>query len=157
MLRPDGYAKVLDFGIAKLAEQELPTSMPKNEALLLVETNLGSILGTVRYMSPEQACGEQIDKRTDIWSLGVVLYEMVTGHTPFTGDTPARSATPARNASDAGGALQAGPQKVMSAILDKEPPSLTRYLAHPSAELQQIISKTLRKDRPRLKSEGMRR
>ncbi|HMC25873.1 MAG TPA: protein kinase [Candidatus Udaeobacter sp.] len=147
MLRPDGYAKVLDFGIAKLAEQELPTSMPKNEALLLVETNLGSILGTVRYMSPEQACGEQIDKRTDIWSLGVVLYEMVTGHTPFTGDTPARSATPARNASDAGGALQAGPQKVMSAILDKEPPSLTRYLAHPSAELQQIISKTLRKDR----------
>src|SRR5438552_11932356 len=62
MLRPDGYAKVLDFGIAKLAEQELPTSMPKNEALLLVETNLGSILGTVRYMSPEQACGEQIDK-----------------------------------------------------------------------------------------------
>src|SRR5438093_2030105 len=66
---------------------------------------------------------------------------MVTGHTPFTGDTPAR------NASDAGGALQAGPQKVMSAILDKEPPPLTRYLAHPSAELQQIISKTLRKDR----------
>src|SRR5205823_8933381 len=52
-----------------------------------------------------------------------------------------------RNASDAGGALQAGPQKVMSAILDKEPPPLTRYLAHPSAELQQIISKTLRKDR----------
>src|SRR5438093_886781 len=66
---------------------------------------------------------------------------MVTGHTPFTGDTPAR------NASDAGGALQAGPKKVMSAILDKEPPPLTRYLAHPSAELQQIISKTLRKDR----------
>src|SRR5438093_207653 len=66
---------------------------------------------------------------------------MVTGHTPFTGDTPAR------NASDAGGALQAGPKKVMSAILDKEPPPLTRYLAHPSAELQQITSKTLRKDR----------
>ena len=57
MLRSDGYAKVLDFGIAKLAEQELPTSMPKDEALLLVETNLGSVLGTVRYMSPEQARG----------------------------------------------------------------------------------------------------
>src|SRR5881227_1934353 len=126
MLRPDGYAKVLDFGIAKLAEQELPTSMPKNEALLLVETNLGSILGTVRYMSPEQACGEQIDKRTDIWSLGVVLYEMVTGHTPFTGDTP---------------------REVMSSILEKEPPQLTTYVAHIPAELQQIVSKTLRKDR----------
>src|SRR5437667_181950 len=61
MLRPDGYVKVLDFGIAKLAEQELPVNMPRDEALLLVETNLGSILGTVRYMSPEQACGEHVD------------------------------------------------------------------------------------------------
>src|SRR5216117_261326 len=55
MLRPDGYVKVLDFGIAKLAEQEVPVTVPTDEALLLVETNLGSILGTVRYMSPEQA------------------------------------------------------------------------------------------------------
>src|SRR5437773_2785605 len=126
MLRPDGYVKVLDFGIAKLAEQELPTSMPRDEALLLVETNLGSVLGTVRYMSPEQAFGAQVDKSTDIWSLGVVLYEMVTGHTPFTGDTP---------------------REVMSSILEKEPPQLTTYVAHIPAELQQIVSKTLRKDR----------
>src|SRR5438552_1280409 len=147
MLRPDGYAKVLDFGIAKLAEQELPATMPRDEALLLVETNLGAVLGTVRYMSPEQACGGEVDKGTDIWSLGVVLYEMVTGNAPFTGETPARSATPARNASDAGGALQAGPQEVMSSILETEPPPLTKYLAHPPAELQQIISKTLCKDR----------
>src|SRR5262249_16115150 len=126
MLRPDGYAKVLDFGIAKLAEQELPTSMPKDEALLLVETNLGSVLGTVRYMSPEQARGGHVDKTTDIWSLGVVLYEMVTGHAPFTGDTP---------------------RDVMSSILKKEPPPLTHHIAHARAELQQIISKTLRKDR----------
>ena len=126
MLRPDGYVKVLDFGIAKLAEQEVPATMPRDEALLLVETNLGSILGTVRYMSPEQACGAQVDKRTDIWSLGVVLYEMVTGHAPFTGDTP---------------------REVMTSILEKEPPPLTSYIAHAPAELQQIISKTLRKDR----------
>jgi len=126
MLRPDGYVKVLDFGIAKLAEQEVPVTVPRDEALLLVETNLGSVLGTVRYMSPEQACGEPVDERTDIWSLGVVLYEIVTGHTPFTGDTP---------------------QDVMFAILEKESPPLTHYLAHAPAELQQIISKTLRKDR----------
>src|SRR5437667_760184 len=79
MLRPDGYVKGLDFGIAKLAEEELPAAMPRDEALLLVETNLGSILGTVRYMSPEQACGEHVDQSTDIWTLGVVLYEMLTG------------------------------------------------------------------------------
>src|SRR5438094_2675001 len=126
MLRPDGYVKVLDFGIAKLAEQEVPVTIPTDEALLLVETNLGAVLGTVRYMSPEQACGGHVDKRTDIWSLGVVLYEMLTGHAPFTGDAP---------------------QDVMSSILEKEPPPLTSYLAQSPAELQQIISKTLRKDR----------
>jgi TolB-like protein/Flp pilus assembly protein TadD len=126
MLRPDGYLKVLDFGIAKLAEQEVPTTIPTDEALLLVETNLGSILGTVRYMSPEQACGGQVDPTTDIWSLGVVLYEMVTAHAPFTGDTP---------------------REAMSSILEKEPPLLTRYMAHAPAKLQQIISKMLRKDR----------
>src|SRR5712691_6560436 len=126
MLRPDGYVKVLDFGIAKLAEQELPTTMPRDEALFLVETNLGPVLGTVRYMSPEQASGAPVDKRTDIWSLGVVLYEMLTDHAPFTGDTP---------------------REVMSAILEKEPPPLTRYIAHAPAELQQIISKALRKER----------
>src|SRR6266480_3315800 len=126
MLRPDGYVKVLDFGIAKLAEQEVPVTIPRDEALLLVETNLGSILGTVRYMSPEQACGAAVDKTTDIWSVGVVLYEMLTGHVPFTGDTP---------------------KEVMSSILEKEPMPLTRYIAQAPADLQQIISKTLRKDR----------
>jgi serine/threonine-protein kinase len=126
MLRPDGYVKVLDFGIAKLAEQEAPATMPKDEALLLVETNMGLILGTVPYVSPEQACGAPVDKRTDIWSLGVVLYEMVTGHAPFTGDKPG---------------------EVMTSILEKEPPPLTSYITQTPPELQQIISKALRKDR----------
>src|SRR5437773_4066323 len=125
MLRPDGYVKVLDFGIAKLAEQEVPATMAEEEALLLVETNLGSILGTVRYMSPEQARGAHVDRRTDIWSLGVVLYEMVTGHAPFTGDTPG---------------------EVMSSILEREPPPVTSYNKQTLPELQRIIGKTLRKD-----------
>src|SRR5437870_3289799 len=126
MLRRDGYVKVLDFGIAKLAEQEAPPAMPKDEALLLVETNLGSILGTVPYMSPEQACADPVDKRTDIWSLGAVLYEMVTGHAPFTGDTPV---------------------EVMTSLLEKEPPLLKNYNKQTPTKLQQVITKALRKDR----------
>jgi eukaryotic-like serine/threonine-protein kinase len=126
MLRPDGYVKVLDFGIAKLAEQEVPATIPTDEALSLVETNLGSILGTAHYMSPEQAYGAPVDKSTDIWSLGVVVYEMVTGHVPFNGDTP---------------------REVMSSILEREPQPLTTYVANAPAELQQIINSTLRKNR----------
>ena len=127
MLRPDGYVKVLDFGIAKLAESAFAqATADRAGSMTLAETNLGSILGTVRYMSPEQACGAPIDKRTDIWSLGVVLYEMVTGHAPFTGDTPS---------------------EVMTSILEKEPPPLTSYNKQTPPELQQITSKALRKDR----------
>ena len=129
MLRPDGYVKVLDFGIAKLAEQEVPINMPRDEALLVVETNLGSILGTVRYMSPEQARGAQVDKSTDIWSLGVVLYEMVTGHAPFTA-TRLRRAT-ARQAH----------KEVMSSILEKEPPPLTNYNARLPLSFSRLSAK----------------
>jgi serine/threonine-protein kinase len=127
MLRPDGYVKVLDFGIAKLAESAFAqATVDGAEPMTLAETNLGSILGTVRYMSPEQASGAPVDKSTDIWSLGVVLYEMVTGHEPFSGDTP---------------------REVMTSILEKEPSPLKSYNKQAPAELQQIINKALRKDR----------
>ena len=126
MLRPDGYVKVLDFGIAKLAEQEVPVTIPEEEAVLLVETNLGSILGTVRYMSPEQARGAPVDKGTDIWSLGVVLYEMVAGHAPFTGETP---------------------RETMVRSWKRNRRRSARYITQTPAQLQQIIIKALRKER----------
>ncbi len=84
MRRADGLVKILDFGIAKLLEQpanELSTSEPRPE------TEVGVVMGTVDYMSPEQARGLVIDERTDIWSLGVVLYEMTANQLPFTGAT----------------------------------------------------------------------
>jgi serine/threonine-protein kinase len=123
MLRPDGYVKVLDFGIAKLAEQETPPSVA-TESFEVIETNLGSIIGTVRYMSPEQARGARVDKRTDIWSLGVVLYEMIAGCAPFTGNTP---------------------REVITSVLGKDPP-LSNYIAKAPSELQQIVTKALQKD-----------
>src|SRR5438874_10651053 len=125
MLRPDGYVKVLDFGIAKLAKREGPPGVLVEEALRLVETNVGSILGTVSYMSPEQARGAPVDKRVDIWSLGVVVYEMITGHAPFTGDAS---------------------REVMSSIIEKEPPPLAQYLKDVPSELQGIVTKALRKN-----------
>ncbi len=122
MLRPDGYVKVLDFGIAKLAEQELPLAIAEEEALLVAETNAGSILGTVSYMSPEQARGEPIDQRTDIWSLGAVLYEMLAGAVPFSGDAP---------------------MAILNSIRTLEP----ARLANSDPVLQQIITKALQKER----------
>ena len=126
MLRRDGYVKVLDFGIAKLAEQELPSKVEPEEAISLVATHVGSILGTVRYMSPEQARGEPVDHRTDIWSLGVVLYEMVTGLAPFSGVTP---------------------QEIISAALTSEPTPIARHGTKVPFESQGIISRALQKDR----------
>ena len=126
MLRRDGYVKVLDFGIAKLAEQELPSKIEPQEAISLVATHVGSILGTVRYMSPEQARGEPVDHRTDIWSLGVVLYEMVTGLPPFSGVTP---------------------QEIISAALTSEPPPIARQRTKVPFDLQEIVSRALQKDR----------
>ncbi len=127
MLRRDGIVKVLDFGIAKLAAPR-PAALAAGEAptLALVNTEAGMILGTAHYMSPEQARGLEVDERTDIWSLGCVLYEMVAGRQPFLGAT----------------ALD-----VMSAILNREPDSLARQTPERGDELERIVSRALRKDR----------
>src|SRR5437773_9783725 len=84
MLRSDGYVKVLDFGLAKLAEPKtLDTAAP---TLPKVETEPGLVMGTVSYMSPEQARGQSVDARTDIFSLAVVLYEVMSGSAPVAGE-----------------------------------------------------------------------
>src|SRR5205085_7158702 len=89
MLRPDGYVKVLDFGLAKLTEQPGQTN-PADSAMdtkVKAYTEAGAVIGTVNYMSPEQARGLKVDARSDIFSLGVVMYEMAAGHMPFAGAT----------------------------------------------------------------------
>jgi serine/threonine-protein kinase len=90
MLRRDGYTKVLDFGLAKLRDSSgMPGSAPDTPTEVLVETTPGVIMGTFKYMSPEQARGRQVDGRSDLFSLGVTLYEMLCGQVPFGGDTAA--------------------------------------------------------------------
>ena len=124
MVRRDGYVKVLDFGLAKLSQPNSQRSNP--EAATMVKTEPGMIMGTVSYMSPEQARGQEVDARTDIWSLGAVIYEMITGRLPFEGDT----------ASD-----------VISLILQKEPLAPRRHNSEIPSELERIIAKALTKDR----------
>ena len=123
--RRDAYVKVLDFGLAKLTER--PTTSINTEASTLFKTSEGMVLGTVIYMSPEQARGIETDARTDIWSSGVVLYEIVAGRLPFGGSTTS---------------------DVLAAILsEKEPPPLSRFAREVPAELERIVEKALRKER----------
>lgn len=87
LMQKESFVKVLDFGIAKLTE--LQTTGREGEATtkVLLNTHEGSVIGTASYMSPEQARGESVDARTDVWSLGVVLYEMLSNSVPFGGNT----------------------------------------------------------------------
>src|SRR4029450_11796153 len=124
MLRPDGYAKVLDFGIAKLTEQKPASDDRSIETTALVQTPPGLVLGTAHYRSPEQARGQKGDARSDIWSLGVVLYEMVAGSPPFRGETPS---------------------DCIASILTKEPPPVSSILPDVPARLESILQKALRK------------
>jgi Tol biopolymer transport system component len=126
MLRPDGYIKVLDFGLAKLTELQGGEVDPEAVTKALVRTDPGVVMGTPQYMSPEQARGQTVDARTDIWSLGVVLYEMVAGRVPFDGST----------AGD-----------VVATILWREPPPMARYSRDVPEALEWIVTKALRKER----------
>ncbi len=90
MVRHDGYVKVLDFGLAKPIETIFTPAESEAQTMALVKTERGALMGTVSYMSPEQARGSELDARTDIWSLGAVLYELITGHPPFSGETPSQ-------------------------------------------------------------------
>ncbi len=125
MLRPDGYVKVLDFGIAKLTEQRRAPDDHRVGTTALLQTRPGLVLGTARYMSPEQARGQKVDARSDIWSLGVVLYEMVAGSPPFRGETPS---------------------DCIAAILTAEPPPLSGVSPDVPLELESILQKALRKN-----------
>ena len=124
MLRRDGIVKVLDLGLAKLIATK--ESSPDDKTRALLRTSPGIVMGTVSYMSPEQARGLPVDARTDLWSLGVVLYEMLTGHPPFNGETTS---------------------DLIVSLLEREPPPLSGLPGSDLERLQPIVSKALTKER----------
>jgi serine/threonine-protein kinase len=126
MVRRDGYIKVLDFGLAKLGDPQGSTTDTEAPTRAMVNTGAGTVMGTANYMSPEQAKGVHVDVRSDIWSLGAMLYEMVSGHVPFAGETPTET---------------------ISLILQRDAPPLARYAPNTPGELERIITKALTKDR----------
>jgi serine/threonine protein kinase/N-acetylneuraminic acid mutarotase len=130
MLRPDGYVKVLDFGLAKLSEPPAVAGGHMVDVETVSHANISSalLMGTVRYMSPEQARGLRVDARSDIFSLGVMLYEMIAGRAPFENNDLS---------------------KLIESILHEEPPSLAQFSEKVPAELVAVATRALNKDRAR--------
>ncbi len=126
MITPRSRVKVLDFGLAKVTQTTAsPDQVSDSQLATRVKTSPGVIMGTVNYMSPEQASGKEVDARTDIWSVGVVLYEMLTGRVPFEGTTPSH---------------------IIVAILEKDPLPLSAYVPNAPEALEWIVTETLTKD-----------
>ncbi len=128
MVRPDGYVKILDFGLAKLTELQSQTMLPTDDDPTMASalTRPGQVIGTFRYMSPEQARGLEVDARTDIWSFGTVLYEMITGTAPFAAPT----------ATD-----------TLARILERQPTPVVEAIRSAPQELQRILNRALAKSR----------
>src|SRR6185295_2234798 len=121
IVRPDGYIKVLDFGLVKLTEPEQQSNLSDPD-----RTNPGTVLGTVAYMSPEQASGIEVDHRSDLFSLGVLMYELLTGVVPFKGDSTA---------------------SILDAILYHQPAPLAGIIEGANVEVERIVNRALEKDR----------
>lgn len=124
IIRSDGYVRILDFGLAKSTVSA--TAGAETETVEMIKTAPGVVMGSVQYMSPEQARGLAVDERSDIWSLGVVLYEMAAGKTPFEGETVSDT---------------------LANLIHLEPKSLAEILPGAPAELHRIVNKSLRKNR----------
>ncbi|HKG47377.1 MAG TPA: protein kinase [Pyrinomonadaceae bacterium] len=122
----DRFVKVLDFGLAKLTDRDASTADSEAVTIPITETNPGAVMGTSGYMSPEQALGESIDVRTDIFSLGVVLYEMIAGQPPFQGKTDSHTRV---------------------SIIDHDHVPLVHHVSNVPRQLERIVSKALAKDR----------
>ena len=122
MIREDGYVKILDFGLAKLTEQQVTDADLETPTLL--QTNPGLVMGTVQYMSPEQARAKNVGLGTDIWSLGIVMYELLAGHVPFSGETHSHV--------------------MVSLMEDKLPP--LKDEANVPEELDRLVTRALRKN-----------
>src|ERR1041384_2541961 len=122
----DRFVKVLDFGLAKLTDRDASSSDPEAVTIPITETSAGTIMGSSGYMSPEQAQVDSIDERSDVFSLGVLLYEMAAGHPPFKGKTDSHTRV---------------------SIIDHEPQPLSHFVDNVPRQLERIVAKALAKDR----------